>query len=75
MDSTPQTYTVEALLPGYDGPFILEVPAISSEAASRRAMFTMMAADLYDPPPGVLPDEAMRLFRVTGSVDTASVER
>lgn len=46
---------VTANLPGFDGPFVLEVPTLDAdtpttrERASRRAMWALMAAGHFDP--------------------------
>lgn len=64
--ATPNTVRVTANIPGYVGPFVMDVPTLdpNSEAtvakACRRALFSLMSAGHYDPEG--TPDEALTLF-------------
>lgn len=67
----PNTVIVSANLPGYDGPFVIEVPTLDADtesthqSAARRAMFSLMAAGHFDPPSGMGSAETLREFFTT----------
>lgn len=64
------TYTVQADIPGWDGPFVLEVPSMlgDEDAARRRAMWVLIAQGKFEPEG--TPEQELKRFKVVETLHT-----